>query len=171
MPKSGKIFSVVAVLILGGCASVGEDDAPYLLPVGSEVELTQTIDTKRGATINIQSGQVARRGELEIVFPYCLFQVWRSAEEIDDPLVIEQDTFVVKNVSRQLDYIAVMGVQFAAGSDANRSLSSVMELSSDKQPFVRRLVCVKWGNPTRDRYVSLHEMQTALGKLVVLSPR
>lgn len=160
-----------AFLVVVGCASVSEDDLPYLLPVGSEVTLTQTIDARSGARINIQSGQVAVRGELQIVYPYCLFQVRRSPEEMGDSLVIEEDTFTVKKVFRQADYIAATGMQFAAGFDASRSLSTVMEISSERQPFVENFVCVKWGNPTRDRYVSLNEMRTALGSLVVLSPQ
>lgn len=170
MYKLGKLFSVLSIISLAGCASVSEDDLPYLLPVGSEVRLTQPIEARSGARINIQGGQVAVRGELQIVFPYCLFLTRRAPEEMSEALLIEADTFVVNKAFRQADYIAAVGVQFAAGFDASRSLSSVMEISSKRQPFVEYFVCVKWGSPTRDRYVSLNEMRTALGKLVLLSP-
>lgn len=169
-----------------GCASVSDSDLPYMVPVGSEIVLTQSIDTRSGSRINIQGGEVAVRGELEIVYPYCLFQVQRTPEEMPNRLVIEEDTFIVTKVSRQLDYIAAHGVEFATGFDvnrsmstvmevssfdANRSMSTVMEISSDRQPSVQQFICVKWGNPTRDQYISLNEMRTALGSLIVLSPK
>lgn len=174
---------------------VGDEDSPYyVVPVGSRVILNRqlTIPPDR-AGVFLQDGQVVApgyTGQLRSYYPHCKFEVRRPMPTAQ---TINPDEFVVTRVSRQwasavdsgmLQYAAVNrdmlrpvaakdGRRRVADSDQDsgpniRAFVTTMELGSDRQPHVARLVCAQWGYPHEDRHVTIKEIRRALGDLATL---
>ena len=190
-----KIFScvvtIVVALVLHGCASTAGSPA-FRLPPGSKVQVLQELSASSGSRLSIQYGRVMPRNKVTAVDPHCQFYLYRSKEEMRDPIVIRPGTYIVKRTLQRPDYVWNEGLKFArAGGESehlmaaqrfdftwndslqvaqaggqSRHLVTTMELSSGPQPEVRELRCGIWGMMRIDGYLSLNQMQAALGGLV-----
>ena len=192
-----KIFccavTIFVGLILTGCAST-PGSPNFRLPAGSKVQVLQELSTSSGNRLSIQYGRIMPRQKITAIDPHCQFYLHRSKEEMREPLVIQPGTYVVKRTLQRPDYVwneelkfARAGGEFwplmtiqqlgfslndslqvAQAGDQTRHLVTVIELSSGPQPEVIQLRCGIWGIMRFDGYLSLDQMQTALGDLVKL---
>lgn len=165
----------LVVLILAGCASTVHYSSPDATPlVGGTIQLKQELSARAGARIYIQYGRVMGWTELTVLEPYCQFYVLRTAQELRQPLVIKPDTFVIERVFRKIDLTAVEGLQLALGAIwylhdlSQRTMSTYIELSSDAQPNVLRLICSRWADPVYWNHVSIEEIIDTLGEIAEL---
>jgi hypothetical protein len=135
---------------------------------GSQVEVTQEMSAPvSGARLYIQHGQILPRGKITVQDPYCQFFSDRSREEMRDPLVVRPQIFTITRSFQRRDFSWAYGIQFADVM-SNADLSTVMELDSDIQPDIVRLVCMRWGSTRLDGFLTINEMKTTLGSLVSL---
>ena len=154
-------------LVLSGCATVNDDESTYLLPPGSEVQVTRDLNVPDGSRVYIQLGTLVERSTLDIWKPYCFFHMTRAPEQKTTPFVIPSGAYKVTGSRRESNYAGAEGMQFA-GKDSNRALSTIIELASDRLEGRTNLVCARWGRPSRDGYLSLTEMRVTLGGAVNL---
>ena len=163
------IYVVLSGMVLtSGCASTS--GSPTFMPrAGSQVEVTQELrNPVSGARLFIQHGKVQRRSKITVQDPYCQFFSNRSRAEMSDPLVIRPQIFTITRSFRRRDFSWAYGVQVAEAM-SNADMSSVMELDSDIQPDIIRLVCQRWGSVRLDGYLTINEMKTTLSGLVNLN--
>lgn len=166
MTEVRMVCLATVVAIVAGCAGTGS--APtFMPPVGSTVDVTQDLQARSGARLYIQDGRAMPRGDVKVQRPYCQFFLIRSQSEMGTSFVIRTEVFTVTRTYRQRDMAWAMGLQFA-GLGSNATLTTIMELSSDTQPEVRELRCMRWGTINMDGYLTIAEMQTTLGGLVKL---
>ena len=150
---------------LAGCASMGGKPI-YTLPEGSSIKLNQEITARSGKRVFMQDGQALSRSDVTITNPYCLFSLDYVNQDTRDVVSIKPDTFTVTKAYRQRDYVLADGVQYAGRAGSDRTLSTVMEISSENQPEVTQLICSRWGMISDDGWVTITEMQTTLSGLV-----
>ncbi|MDJ0958768.1 MAG: hypothetical protein QNI91_18015 [Arenicellales bacterium] len=192
-----KIFGyaviIVVALVLNSCASTAGSPA-FRLPPGSKVQVLQELNAPSGSRLSIQYGQVLPRQKVTAVDPHCQFYLYRSKEEMREPIVIRPGTYIVKRTLQRPDYVWNEELKFArVGSESKhltavqrfdftwnnrfqvaqaggqtRHLVTIIELSSGPQSEVRELRCGIWGMSRLDGYLSLNQMQSALGGLVKL---
>jgi hypothetical protein len=163
-----RIFLVFFSLVLiSGCATTSE--SPQLIPPpGTRIEVTQELSTGGGARLFIQYGAIKQRRDITVVEPYCQFVSTRPRSEFSESLVIQPEVFTVKRSYRRVDFAWAAGVEVAE-IDSNRDMSTIMELSSDIQPGIDRLTCLRWGSRWLDGYLTIEEMRGALGGLVQIN--
>ena len=180
-----KTFIVsAAVLGISGCAAINEPDysSPYTTPrVGTIIKLNQELSARNGVRIYLQDGLQLTWIELEKQHPYCQFYVLRKPDDLRKPLTIEPDTFTVESVFRRKDSVAVDGIQLAMNGggesevdrgSSQRTMSTYMELSSENQPNVTRLICSRWEDPQSRFHVSVEQIVQSLGDVAqFISPR
>ena len=158
---------LIFFVVLSGCASTGGTPT-RMLPVGSKVQVNQELSAVRGTRVTIQYGRVMPRSEVSVLDPHCQFYLYRSREEMRDPVVVKPGTFTVKRTYQRQAYD---GVQLAATQfvgDPTRYPTTIMELSSAQQPEVRDLRCAIWGTTNIEGFLTINQMQAALGDLVKL---
>ncbi len=160
------VFCSAVFVLLGGCASTGENPT-FFPPVGSKVIVNQELNARSGSRLLIQNGQVLQRRDVGVVDPYCQFVLRRARDEMKNPIVIQPDTFTITRTFRQKDYSWATGQQVAE-IRSNVTMTTIMELSSDQQPEVNRLLCMRWGSPRLDRFVTIDEMKSTLSPQVEL---
>jgi hypothetical protein len=161
------IYGVLAGMVLAsGCASTS--GSPTFMPTsGSQVEVTQELSAPvGGARLYIQHGQVLPRGKITVQDPYCQFFSNRSREEMRDPLVVRPQSFTITRSFQRRGFTWAYDVQIAG--DVSVDMSTVMELDSDIQPDIVRLVCLMWGSRRLDGFLTINEMKATLGGLVSL---
>lgn len=161
-------LSGLSLLLFSGCASTGESPT-FLPPVGSKVIVNQELNARSGTRLFIQNGQVLQRRDVGIVNPYCQFVLLRSREEMKGAIAIQPDTFTITRRYRQKDYSWAAGQQVAEVR-SNVTMTTFMDLSSDLQPEVNQLLCMRWGSPRLDRWVTIDEMRATLSPIVDLQP-
>ena len=166
-------------LLLYGCSSLNTYNtaSPYTSPrVGTMIELKQELSVRGGQRIYLQYGFQKRFADVDKQEPYCQFYVLRTADELRQPVTIEPDTFIVHEVFRRKDSVAVEGVQVAMGEkeidhgSSQRTMSTYLELTSDRQPNVTRLICSRWADPAKRYHVSVDEIVSSLGDVAQLVP-
>ena len=171
----------ITVLGIGGCAAINNPDysSPYTTPrVGTIVQLNQELSARNGVRIYLQDGYQLTWIELEKQEPYCQFYVLRTPDELRKPLTIEPDTFTVESVFRRKDSVTVEGIQVAMDGgesevdrgSSQRTMSTYMELSSENQPNVTRLICSRWQDPQLRFHVSVEQIIQSLGDLAQFIP-
>jgi hypothetical protein len=125
------------------------------IPVGSELRLLQPLTVPPNDNqVFIQDGNSAPTSGgitygYDQYYPFCYFELHGLAKE---SRTIEKDTFTITRVYRdETEFVQSKPVQVAslvliAGSDGDSGArlileTTVMDLHSEKQPAVRRLVC------------------------------
>ncbi|MDJ0958596.1 MAG: hypothetical protein QNI91_17140 [Arenicellales bacterium] len=166
------IVAMIVTLLFSGCVSVGSTPV-RMLPVGSKVQVNQELSAVGGARISIQYGRVMPRRQITLVDPHCQFYLYRSQEEMRDPVVVKPGVFTVKRTFQRRDYAWAEGLQLAfftasGDGDPTRHPTTIMELSSDEQPEVKDLRCAIWGTTYIEGYLTIEQMQATLGDLVKL---
>lgn len=174
--RSIALAAILGACVVAGCAGVApggdREDYWYVLPdPGSRVELEQPVSARSGARISIQNGEVRRWSRVAKWRPYCQFRVKRPSGQMSEPLQIEPDSFTVERAYRRKDLVDLEGRQYAFlvsegedfdNSPSQRTMATYMELSSQGQPHVYRLVCARWADPYDYNHVSIQEIRQTL---------
>ena len=188
----GCVVTIVVALVFSSCATTTGSPA-FRLPPGSEVQVLQELSASSGSRLSIQYGRIVPRQKVTAADPHCQFYLYRSKEEMREPVVIRPGTYRVKRTLQRPDYVWIEEFEFARAVESKpltvvrqpdfiwsdqlqiaqaggetRHLVTVIELSSGPQPEVRELRCGVWGTARLDGYLSLNQMQAALGDLVKL---
>jgi hypothetical protein len=175
------LCALCALVLVTGCASsVKYDTSTFVtLPrVGTLIKLNRELAGRSGARIFLQYGHQLSFREVAKLDPYCQFYVHRPSSELRKPLLIAPDTFVVHRVYRLREFVSSGAVQVADGAAAGRAfrdrsertMSTVMEVVSDKQPAVTRLICSRWADPQPMHYLSIDEIVMSLGEIAEFIP-
>ena len=164
------VVAMIVTLVFSGCVSTSGTPT-FMLPVGSKIQVTQELSAVGGTRVSIQYGRVMPRKQITFVDPHCQFYLYRSQEKMREPVVIKPGTFTVKRTFQRRDYAWAEGLQFAfftGDGDPTRHPTTIIELSSDQQPEVKDLRCAIWGTTYIEGYLTIEQMQAALGNLVNL---
>lgn len=153
------LYSVLAA----ACAATGTP-AIYTPAAGSEIKVVHELRAAGGERVFVQDGKALPRRDIVAVNPYCQFSLLRTREELGDPIVIRPGSFTITRSYKQQDWSWAEGLQFAG--DTSRSMSTVMELSSDDQREVTHLVCSRWGSINVGGWLTVAEMRSTLNGLV-----
>jgi hypothetical protein len=172
---------------LAGCSTTaryaGNENSPYyVVPAGSHVVLNQALTVPpEEAGVFIQNGEARPRGQVRFSEPYCrlTLKTVRGTSRSVAP-----DEMVVRKSMQQTlrTFSGIAGEQYASASivlaaspgDRDDSSSTIqtfathMDLDSQKQPDVDRLICAKVGYRGEDQHVTIAEMRSTLGNIVTL---
>lgn len=184
-----KFLIALPVALLAACqtssyvksAYVNENTPFYLLPPASHIALTKDITVPSDQLrVLIQNGKILSNSEVQHYYPFCTLELNDLSNQ---PRTVGTDDFIVtKAVHEEVSggiigsngspYYARMSLHVVAdmgggppGGPQLQSYNTRMELHSDKQPDVRRLVCSQWGYQGIDRHVTLEEIRKTLAPL------
>jgi len=154
-----------------------------LLPVGSTLHLTQALEIPKDRLyIYISHGKVApikNYNTVDIYQPYCMFYLY---EETSQARQILPDQFKITKVVEWEGYYSRLNSPYLRVSGLNKMRmvidddegsstimhATILSLRSDKQPEVKQLVCGHWDDQTLVEPLTLEEMKSALGDLILI---
>lgn len=171
--------TLIAFLALAGCQPAYLQDgkpneaSPYFeIPVDSKFVLRRELTVPPfQRSVFVQDGKTLAFQNVDQYSPYCAFTVHTQRATTQ---TIKPDTFVVTHVSRQYYYSLAMAdaqvAQVMQGEDGDswHVLATVMELQSQAQPDVVRLICAAWGLPQNRSNVTVQTVRGSLGDIVSL---
>lgn len=156
------------------------------LPVGSILQLTRTIIIPADRSyMYIANGEVKKLknyNTVNIYQPYCTIHLYKESTLTRK---IEPDFFEVTNIleyernyGRLFDYKNNMTeyhngrfIKISKHDGGGPSIvmyATILSLRSTKQPEVKELVCGHWNDPAEIEPLTLKEMKSALGDLMVI---
>ncbi len=144
-----------------------------LPPAGSRLVLKQELVIPAGtAHVTLQGGRVAGGNDINRYHPYCQIEVRKVS---DRPQKLSPDEFLIRRAYLETNTAQTGGFQqvagrigFSNGSPTFLIYRTVFNLSSNRQPEVRWMVCEHWSDPAQGRNLSLNEIRIALGEIVAL---
>lgn len=156
-----------------------------LLPVGSTLRLTQTIEMPADRSfIYIAHGKVAPLNNyktVDIYSPYCTLHVYKESsharqimpDQFEITKIDEWETSFGRLDFKNNTYANNHSGNFVKvtnnGNDGGPSIlfyATILSLRSAKQPDVKELVCGHWNDPSEIEPLTLEEMKSALGDLL-----
>lgn len=186
-----KIIVFILVLSIASC-SIPQVQNPMnikaLLTVGSTLRLTQKLlIPKDRSFIYIANGKIAplkNYNTVDIYEPYCMFYLDKEESyqqkvlpdefEITNIIEIERD-FAKLNVMKAVGTFAktseIIKTGAVGGDDGGPSIvmyATIINLYSDKQHNVKKLVCGHWNDQYESEPLTLEEMKYALGDLILI---
>lgn len=156
------------------------------LPVGSTLQLTQTIIMPADRSfMYIANGEVKKLKNYNTVDsyqPYCTIHLHKVSSEARE---IKPDDFqVTKIVEWERDFGRIFNnknklakrdhggfIKTSMNDNAAPSTvmyATIMSLRSTKQPEIEELVCGYWDDHWKDKFLTLKEMKSALGGLIII---
>ncbi len=179
--KSAVPLSAIAGVLIAGCQLFEIEKSPaspyFLPPKGTQVRINEDIQVPAGwARVFIQRGEVVSYGTLDLYYPSCNLEVWDVKQE---PQLIRPGLFTIMRIRRRDEEVvqrkpaihaSLTVIADVRGSDVAMVTRAVrMWLHSDEQRNVFRLTCRgALDDPPDARFISINEMQTALGDKVTL---
>jgi len=186
-----KVLTLLLVLLTVSC-SLPQVKNPMnvkaLLPVGSTLRLTQKlIIPKDRSFIYIANGKVAplkNYNTVDIYEPHCMIYVNKEASYQQEILPGE---FKVTNIIEWERDFARLNIRNAVSNygqkpgliktryvsdDGGPSIvmyATIISLHSDQQKDVKQLVCGHWNDPHEIEPLTLEEMKSALGELILIN--
>lgn len=172
---------VMAVLLLFGissCQKIANSDLSYgpELQAGAQLVLHRklTIPSER-ASLYIQDGEVRPHKAVDQYYPHCKFEVLDIKTR---PQTIEPDTFIIKKITREPDYLggtqpgryATAGKFQISDGSSPYNYATLLYLNSTRQPRVHLLVCSHWEDPTDASHLTLQQIRHTLGSIFSLNP-
>jgi hypothetical protein len=163
-----------------------------LVPVGSKLTLKQPLEIpEERSSIWIYRGKVEIYKNVDVYYPHCQFRMQKVSKS---RRVVQPDSFVITKINEWEDYtysdhirvagldvvdarisgsvgIGVGGGAVAVGAgvgDGGPSLikyATILSLKSGKQPQVKEMVCLHWGDRGMIEALTLEETRGALGSL------
>ena len=145
------IFFMITVF-LTSCASTHKDDDGrayiFKIPAGSKFVLKKDISIPaRSASVNLQDGQPVNYSRMDKYAPNCRFEVNTRGEQ-----TIKPGTFTVTRVKQDAVYVTRGVLNFVVKFD----------LKAD-DTNIRSLMCGAWGSTDANNYITVPQMQQALG--------
>jgi len=190
-----KLAIAFSFLVLASCSGVSLKYRPVtikeLVPVGSTVRLIAPIEIPADrAYVFIANGKVMplkNYNTVDVRKPYCRFGFAKSAPVVRQ---IQPDSFRITKIVEWEDYHGSIGnpqwarldladmsihagfrsgvMDFNDGGPSIIMYATIMTLHSDRQPGVNELVCGHWDEMGIVEPLTLAEMKTALGNLIVV---
>ena len=145
------IFFTITVF-LASCASAPKDDDGrayiYKIPAGSKFVLKKELTIPaRSASVNLQDGQPVNYSRMDKYAPNCRFEVNKRGEQ-----TIKPGTFTVSKVKQDAVYVMRGVLNYVVKFDLKAS-----------DPNIRSLMCGAWGSTDANNYITVPQMQQALG--------
>lgn len=158
------------------------------LPVGSTLQLTQTILIPADRSfMYIADGEVKKLKNYNTVDryqPYCTIHLYKQSSqareikpgdfEVTKVVEWERDFGIIfRNENKFVKQSDFIKTNFYDNNDLTPSIvmyATIMSLRSTKQPEVEELVCGRWDDPWKDEFLTLKDMKSALGRLMVIKP-
>lgn len=145
------IFFMIIVFLTSCASTAKEDDGRdyiYKISAGSKFVLKKDINIPaRSASVNLQDGKTINYSDMDKYAPNCRFEVNKRGEQ-----TIKPGTFTVTKVKQDNVYV-MRGVH---------NFVVKFELKSS-DPNIRSLLCGAWGDITSNNYITVPQMQQALG--------
>ena len=185
-----KLITLLSIFLTTSCSLPMQSPLTSVkdtLPIGSVLQLTQTIIIPADRTfMYIANGEVKKLKNYNTVDsyqPYCTIHLYKQSSQTRK---IEPGDFEVTKIvewARDFGYIfnnknkfsKVEQAGFIKTSMHNDSAvpstvmyATILSLRSTKQPEVEELVCGYWDEHWKDEFLTLKEMQSALGGLIVI---
>jgi len=184
-----KIIILLSFFLTSACSmpiSIPSDSIKNRLPVGSILRLTQTItipaDRSYMYIANGELKQLKNYNTVDIYHPYCTIHFHKESTQKRQ---IKPDSFEVikieeweRDFGRILNkyqrYVKGGGARFIktssdAGGPSIVMHATIISLRSKNQPEVNELVCGHWNDAWELNPLTLQEMKSALGGLIVIS--
>jgi hypothetical protein len=182
MQKISFLFCLSLVALLSGCQtyniSVDTDSPSHTLPVGSIIELNQPINVyPRYSRSFIQFGKSVKSNELNRRYPWCQFRLHEPPEALETERSIQADTFLVTQSRKRAEMVAsrpqllassILWFNMLDDGPSDQDLSNIMKIQSKKQQQVIEFKCSIFTEPQIYNYLSINEMQQALGNVVTI---
>lgn len=171
--------------VLAGCHTAaryaGDENSPYyVVPAGSRVVLNQALTVPpEEAGVFIQNGAPRPRAQVSFYDPYCRLELKTVR---GTPRTVAPDDMIVRRSMQQTlqTYTRIPGEQYALlllaaepddrddGNSTLQTFATRMDLDSQKQPDVDRLICAMVGYRGEARHVTIAEMRRTLGDIATL---
>lgn len=186
-----KVITLLLVLLTVSCSLPqvkNSMNVEALLPVGSTLRLTQKLIIPKDRTfIYIANGKVAplkNYNTVDIYEPYCMIYVNKEASYQQEILpgefkvtnIIEWERnfsgLNIRNVTSKYGKKSGLIKTGYAGDDGGPSIvmyATIISLHSEQQRNVKKLVCGHWNDPHEIEPLTLKEMKSALGDLIVIN--
>ena len=154
-----------------------------LLPVGSTLRLTKKIIIPEDRSfIYIANGKVAplkNYNTVDIYEPHCMLYVNKEAsykqeilpDEFEITNIIEWERDFSKLNIRNATTSRIIKVGYASddGGPSIVMYATIISLHSVKQTNVKQIVCGHWNDPHEIEPLTLEEMKSALGDLILIN--
>lgn len=191
-----RLTILFSFLFLASCSGVSLKYKPVsikeLVPVGSTARLTEAIEVPADrAYVYIANGKVMpfkNYNTVDVRKPYCRFGFAKPDARARQ---IQPDFFRITKIVEWEDYHGKIGnpqwarldqadvhihggfqfgvLDFNDGGPSIIMYATIMTLHSDRQPQVKELVCGHWDEQGIVEPLTLTEMKTALGNLIVVN--
>lgn len=197
MNLSPRIFLVSATLLLGvltsGCGMSLKNtpsSIKQLVPVGSRFVLNQPIVIEQDRRSSyIFRGKVVPYNNVDVYYPHCQIFMHKVSTKARQ---IAPDNFELTKVNEWEDYTSSRTIRVASLDVANLSASggfsgglsvgvgvgsggpslikyaTILSLRSEKQPEVKEMVCLHWGDRGQIDFLTLEELKSALGNIFTI---
>lgn len=175
-----RFLAVALAIVLSGCFSAyyekhvkGNEKSPlFKVPVDSKFVLNQELTVKpKRKWVHFQNAKILRRQDVNRYIPYCALELHTKK---DIAQRVTPDRFVVHKVFHEDIFYVAQGerVQVAQLDQSNgqtyQAIAMVMELFSEKQPDVLKLICVEWGLPQDIAYITIRMIRRILSDIFIL---
>ncbi|MGD8939785.1 MAG: hypothetical protein PVJ72_10425 [Gammaproteobacteria bacterium] len=174
---NGFLCVLMAGLLLSGCQSFINLQAwppPYSLPAGSGVSINRDLSVAPYAvSVWIQYGKVLRRRDVNLSYANCRFELYTL--QAVERTIYKGEARIEKFVN-STDYVSSGFFTFASlvnvsgddGASTAGIYSTNIYLQSAKQPDLYRLICEHWDDPASGSYLTIAQIQEALGNIATL---
>lgn len=161
-------------LLLVACQSAGpvdEDSRFHVLPIGSRLILNQDITIPaHTAGVHIQGGRIVNGKVLNQYHPHCRLEV-HDVREVAQ--TVTADEFLVHRVQHVTPTVSLPGLiktgrRYVGSSSSLLVYQTFLGLRSARQPQVRWLACMQWGDSSLGQHVTTSEIRQTLGKIITL---
>jgi len=159
-----------------------------LLPVGSTLRLTKKIIIPEDRSfIYIANGKVAplkNYNTVDVYQPHCMFYLDKEASyerqvlpdifKVTNIIEMERDFAMLNSLKAVQTFNRTDGMikrVAVGGHDGGPSIvkyATIISLHSDKQAHVKKIVCGYWDDPHEVEPLTLKEMKSALGDLILI---
>ena len=164
----------VTLLVLGLAACARWPAEPDAVTAGAVLELSKPLRIPAGELSRyFQHGEPTPYVAVDVYYPYCRLEL-RTLD--DRARTLEPTEFRIRRVWFDEEYVQARRPVYAGpvlrlASAATAEVDSThLELSSERYPDVRELVCEHWRDPTDSRHLRRAEIDEALGDWFRLSP-
>jgi len=144
----------------------------YSVPEGSTLTLNKPVEIiQNTARTYFQNGLITKENDLNIYYPHCSITVNNLLEH---NRTLKPTSFTIYKVEDQEEhaqrFIMYASIKSLSHSDGPSIIgqASYYYLKSADEPDVRTLECVQWGDPFYVKYVSISDIQSALGEFFTL---
>ena len=164
------ISLLFAVLVLSGCTN-----HRWHYPDITKLEIKRPITVPAGSSFAYikANGQVVRRKEIGTYELYCKFLIPRPRDSAET--VINPDTFSIHGIHQRFGYlmhsdfvehqIAFRGNFRVNGGGTQRDIELFFNITSENQPQVRSLSCIRFADPVHYNMPTLEEVAELFGDL------